>query len=153
MHISLRRYGFLISLIGLTGCSATQYPEAFCARLLAHPITDDSKHHYTTMVVTIDGQPVAMVPEYDLLPGQHALRLVELIDAPTLAIPVQARSYQDLQVTLEPNTAYYLAAKHLHDFDADYWKPVIMKKEPISCVMDEPKIVQTPQGARLMLRL
>lgn len=133
------RLGCLLLLIAvLGGCASSQQ---FACGVVGSGIRPPAEQGlFQVMVTHIDGQPVVSKASYRLSPGEHRLRLVELIDDPRLGISLRDRSYREMTLWVETNQQFSLAAR----FDpasqpaeqGRYWEPTIWQQQTHACSLE-----------------
>ena len=135
----MKPLGWLLLLGGvLTGCASNQ--EFACGVVASGVRPPAAQGLYQVMVTHIDGQAVVSKASYRLRPGEHKLRLVELIDDPRLGVSLRDRSYREMTLWVEADQQFSLAAR----FDpasqpvegGRYWEPTIWQQQAQVCSLE-----------------
>ena len=113
----------------LVGCE--NIISADCAYVYALPADDQAKDKYHGLVITsIDGKNVRIAPSHKVALGRHSFSAVEYMDI--YNDRGEHKSFKTIDLELDPNYSYYLAAKELpesHNQKKNYWAPVLLKRE------------------------
>ncbi|WP_028110554.1 hypothetical protein [Ferrimonas futtsuensis] len=135
----MKHLGWLLLVGGaLAGCASNQ---EFACGVVASGVRPPAEQGlFQVMVTHIDGQPVVSKASYRLPPGEHQLRLVELIDDPRLGISLRDRSYREMTLKVEANQQFSLAAR----FDpaaesvaeGRYWEPTLWQQHAQTCSLE-----------------
>lgn len=103
------------------------------------PVTADL---YPAFINSIDGDNVRIKnPSFKLAVNNYQVGVHELIDEPSLRRGGGSAPEKLIELTIEPNKTYHIAAKFIREkryqrFDAGYWKPVVWKVTEQTCQLD-----------------
>ncbi|MCL2912876.1 hypothetical protein L2725_03635 [Shewanella corallii] len=124
----------------LAGCASEPKQAEDCGRFSAYLEPPASENLYRALVTHIDGKPVISQPNYKLAPGRYTLTLVELIHAPGMDVPLNARKTKTLSLDLKTGERLHLAAKYLPEGQGEgFWEPVVWQTDKARCVL--PKVL------------
>ncbi len=126
-----------MSLFGLSGCASAP-DELRCGTVSGYLMPDAEQGLYRAVVTHLNGKPVISRPNYELAPGYYQFTLAELIDSPELKVKLAARQSKTLDIEVQANQRYHLAAEFKKDrvyrgLDTDYWQPKVWQQESYEC--------------------
>lgn len=110
-----------------------------CGRVSVFVEPPESRDLYPAYIRTIDDKNViSQLAIFKLKPGVHVIDVHELIERRTLRPSKMLQQAKTLEITVEPNKTYYIAAKYNRDErfsarDGKYWDPVVWKVVEQSC--------------------
>jgi hypothetical protein len=138
--VSLVLSGFL-----LQGCASSANDMLQCGTVAAYLAPEPQLGNYRVVVTHLDSNAVISRPTYQLVPGRYQFTMVELIDSTQLKVSLAARKAKTLEVDVEADTLYHLAARFNTDkiylgVDDNYWQPVIAAKESKTCTMAKSRL-------------
>lgn len=116
--------------------------DSACGRIsvfFTPPVTADL---YPAFINSIDGDNVRIKnPSFKLAVNDYKVGVHELIDEPSLRRGGGSAPEKLIQLTIEPNKTYHIAAKFIREkryqrFDAGYWEPVVWKVTEQTCQVD-----------------
>jgi hypothetical protein len=125
-----------------TGLMTTKSNDKACGRIsvfFTPPVTADL---YPAFINTIDGDNVRIKnPSFKLALNKYQIGIHELIDEPSLRRGGGSAPEKVLELTIEPNKTYHIAAKFIRDkryqrFNDGYWEPVVWKVTDQTCQLD-----------------
>lgn len=120
----------------------TQASDNACGRIsvfFTPPVTADL---YPAFINTIDGDNVRVKnPSFKLASSTYQVGIHELIDDSSLRRGGGSAAEKILDLTIEPNKTYHIAAKFIREkriktFNDEYWEPVIWKVTEQTCQLD-----------------
>ncbi|MBQ4889960.1 hypothetical protein J8L86_08920 [Shewanella sp. MMG014] len=132
----------LMMLALLQGCASSSDDEFMCGSVASYITPPTADNLYRVVVTHLDGQAVISRPYYKLTAGKHTFTLAELIESPELKVKLAARQTKKLDIVVEREQRYHLAAELKVDktytgLNSDYWQPVVWKQAPYECVFTD----------------
>ncbi|MDX1706415.1 PDZ domain-containing protein [Pseudidiomarina sp.] len=103
------------------------------------PVTRD---YYPAFINSVDGESVRVRnPNVVLSAGEHTIGVHELIDDRSVRRSQSLDKEKELQLTVEPNTTYYIAAHFIREQRFDrinqgYWEPIVWKVTEQECTVE-----------------
>ncbi len=127
----------------LSGCVSAPDDEQACGLVSGYLLPDAEQGFYRAVVTHLNGKPVISRPNYELAPGHYQFTLAELIDSPDLKVKLAARQAKTLDIEVEANQRYHLAAEFKQDrvyrgADSDYWEAKVWLQESYTCDLSTP---------------
>ncbi|MCG9697251.1 hypothetical protein [Shewanella sp. Isolate11] len=128
----------LTVLLVLSGCASGPDEQQPCGTVSGYLMPDMTQGLYRAVVTHLNGTPVISRPNYQLAPGNYQFTLAELIDSPELKVKLAARQTKTIDIKVEVNQRYHLAAEFNQDrvyrgLDTEYWQPKVWKQESHEC--------------------
>lgn len=127
-----------VATLGLQGCASEPVDKRSCGTVSGFMLPDAGQHWYRAVVTHLNGQPVVSKPNYQLAPGDYQFTVVELIDDPSLAVTLSARTPKTFTLTVAAHQRYHLGAlfhtdKRYFGQDSAYWEPGVWRQEAHEC--------------------
>ncbi|KFZ32095.1 hypothetical protein IDSA_05335 [Pseudidiomarina salinarum] len=103
------------------------------------PVTRD---YYPAFIDSVDGETVRVQnPNLVVSAGEHTIGVHELIEDPSVRRRKSLATEKEFQLTVEPDTTYYIAAHFIREKRFDrvnqgYWEPIVWKVTEQECTVE-----------------
>ncbi len=103
------------------------------------PVTRD---YYPAFIDSVDGETVRVQnPNLVVSAGEHTIGVHELINDPSVRRRKSLATEKEFQLTVEPDTTYYIAAHFIRENRFDrvnqgYWEPIVWKVTEQECTVE-----------------
>lgn len=124
----------------LAGCSASGMDDGEpCGVVSVFSNPPETQDLYQVTIARVDHNTVVKHQSIQLAPGKHVIKLNDVITDPRLTVKGRYRDAQEIEIEVEANKKYHLAARFFPDKrytnQGDYWAPEIWKVTEQSCTL------------------